>query len=73
MEQLRINRQSLCGYFQKRMIQGEDYIRLMTEEERQTVLSAYKQIREDFEKRLNTYLKRYGLSKIDTWTYWAGR
>ena len=63
----------IYGYFQKRMIQGEDYIRLMTEEERQTVLSAYKQIREDFEKRLNTYLKRYGLSKIDTWTYWAGR
>lgn len=24
-----------------------------------------------FEKRLNTYLKKYGLTKLDTWTYWA--
>lgn len=26
-----------------------------------------------FEKRLQAYLKRYGLSKIDKWTYWADR
>ena len=26
---------------------------------------------EKFRKRLNTYLKRYGLSKCDYWTYWA--
>jgi hypothetical protein len=26
-----------------------------------------------FEKRLRTYLKRYGLSKIHSWTYWADR
>ena len=25
------------------------------------------------EKRLNTYLKRYGVSKLHTWTYWADR
>lgn len=25
----------------------------------------------DFEKRLNAYLKKYGLSKIKSWTYWA--
>ena len=24
----------------------------------------------DFIKRLNTYLKRYGLSKLKTWSYW---
>jgi hypothetical protein len=24
-----------------------------------------------FCKRLRTYLKRYGLSKVRTWTYWA--
>jgi hypothetical protein len=24
-----------------------------------------------FLKRLKTYLKRYGLSKVETWTYWA--
>lgn len=26
---------------------------------------------EKFEKRLKTYLKRYGTSKLHTWTYWA--
>ena len=25
--------------------------------------------KENFEKRLHTYLKRYGLSKLHTWTY----
>jgi hypothetical protein len=24
-----------------------------------------------FEKRLSTYLKKYGLSKVNTWTFWA--
>ena len=28
---------------------------------------------EKFEKRLRTYLKRYGLSKCRYWTYWADR
>lgn len=28
---------------------------------------------EKFTKRLRTYLKRYGLSKCDFWTYWADR
>lgn len=69
----RDNPKVVWGYCDNKLIQGEDYKRLMTEEERQKVLSAYKQIREDFEKRLNIYLKRYGLSKINTWTYWAGR
>ena len=26
---------------------------------------------EKFKKRLKTYLKRYGMSKVETWTYWA--
>ena len=29
-----------------------------------------KEEREKFEKRLRTYLKRYGTSKLRTWTYW---
>ena len=29
--------------------------------------------REKFEKRLRTYLKRYGMSKCRFWTYWADR
>jgi hypothetical protein len=27
--------------------------------------------RDKFEKRLRTYLKRYGMSKVKTWTYWG--
>lgn len=33
------------------------------------IISAYEQVKTDFIKRLNTYLKRYGLTKIKTWTY----
>lgn len=45
------------------------YKRLLTEEEKQAILEAYKRVRASFEKRLKTYLKRYGLSKIRTWSY----
>lgn len=43
----------------------------MTESDRQTILAGVRSEREKFEKRLNTYLKRYGTSKLHTWTYWA--
>ena len=34
------------------------------------VIEGYKIVRADFEKRLQTYLKRYGLSKVKSWSYW---
>lgn len=34
------------------------------------VIEGYKEVRAAFVKRLNTYLKRYGLSKVNTWSYW---
>lgn len=34
------------------------------------VIEGYKVVKADFEKRLNTYLKRYGLSKVKSWSYW---
>lgn len=34
------------------------------------VIEGYKVVKADFEKRLNTYLKRYGMSKVNTWSYW---
>lgn len=43
----------------------------MTEHDRKAILQAVKHEREKFEKRLQTYLKRYGVKKIRTWTYWA--
>ena len=43
----------------------------MTEPDRKVILAGVKHERAKFEKRLNAYLKRYGTSKIKTWTYWA--
>ena len=43
----------------------------MSDADRQTILEGLKREREKFNKRLQTYLKRYGVSKIRTWTYWA--
>ena len=39
-------------------------------EDRQRVIDGYKIVKADFEKRLKTYLKRYGMSKVETWSYW---
>jgi len=36
-------------------------------------LEAYKFIKETFTKRLNTYLKRFGTSKLNVGTYWIDR
>lgn len=43
----------------------------MSDADRKTILAAAKHEREKFEKRLHTYLKRYGTSKLRTWTYWV--
>lgn len=34
------------------------------------VIDGYKAVKADFEKRLQRYLKRYGLSKVHAWSYW---
>ena len=44
---------------------------LCNDEERALILRALKYGRMLFEKRLDTYLKKYGVSKLHTWTYWA--
>lgn len=33
------------------------------------LIAGYEEVKKQFEKRLNAYLKRYGLSKIDTWSF----
>lgn len=35
----------------------------------EALIEAHERVREDFAKRLNTYLKRYGMSKVRSWTY----
>lgn len=42
----------------------------MTDTDRHTILGGLRRERGKFEKRLRTYLKRYGTSKLRTWTYW---
>jgi hypothetical protein len=42
-----------------------------TDEEKALILKGLKFGRDLFEKRLDAYLKRYGTSKLHTWTYWA--
>ena len=44
-------------------------IREATKEDLLLIIEVYKQQIKNFKKRLNIYLKRYGLSKINTWAY----
>lgn len=43
----------------------------MTDGDRKAIADGLRRERMKFEKRLQAYLKRYGVSKIRTWTYWA--
>ena len=42
----------------------------VNKEARALILAAYKEELKRFTKRLETYLKRYGLSCVHTWSYW---
>jgi len=42
----------------------------ISDADRVILLEAYRAAYAAFEKRLDTYLKRYGLSKVHSWTYW---
>lgn len=44
--------------------------RILTDNERQRLIEGYKEVEKDFIKRLNTYLKKYGMTKVNTWSYW---
>jgi hypothetical protein len=43
----------------------------LSKEDCEIVLRALEYGKGEFEKRLNTYLKKYGTSKLHTWSYWA--
>ena len=49
----------------------EDTVRIATDTERSLYLAELARVRKAFRKRLDTYLKRYGVSKLHTWSYWA--
>lgn len=42
----------------------------LTDEERKEIIKATEWRKAQFEKRLKAYIKRYGTSKLHTWTYW---
>ena len=46
---------------------------LMDEKTRDALLKGYKTARARFEKRLETWWKKYGADKLHCWTYWADR
>jgi len=48
----------------------ESKYRRIEREDRDRLIEGYKLVREDFSKRIDNYLKRYGLSKVYSWTYW---
>ena len=48
---------------------NDNKIKELTKQEIKEILEAIKQEKENFTKRLNTYLKKYGLSKINSWSY----
>ena len=41
----------------------------LTDQERQALIAGYEEVRKAFVKRLQAYLKRYGLSKVRSWAY----
>ncbi len=64
--QLSVMTGSYDAYYRK-----SENTREATDEEKKLILEAYKFGLEKLHKRLETYLNRYGVSKIHTWTYWA--
>lgn len=44
--------------------------RVITDEEAKIILDTYKQAAAAHRKKIDSYLKRYGLSKVNSWTYW---
>lgn len=43
----------------------------VSEQDKALIIAAYKEELKRFLKRLETYLKRYGLSCVHTWSYWV--
>ena len=48
---------------------GND-VRIATAKEITAILNAYFEAMKMHEKKVNSYLKRYGTSKVHSWTYW---
>ena len=60
----------ITDYWNSQRIPASPDGRPLTTEERALIIKGFESAKEKFVKRLNAYLKRYGLSKVNTWTYW---
>jgi hypothetical protein len=56
-----------CDHWQAQ----RDNLEQLTKDECETIKKALEWGKALFKKRLESYLKRYGTSKLHTWTYWA--
>lgn len=54
-------------------LMDEDRATPLYSEDRMRIVSLFEIIRVDFEKRLRSYVKRYGLKRVEAWSYWANR
>lgn len=61
---IRMHRDSIYDFTKK-----ENLIPL-NDEDRQTAIALYQQMRDDMNRRLDNYLKKYGMKNIHSWTYW---
>ena len=50
---------------------SEEIVRMFTDEDMKRMRRGYMVVRERYRKRLDAYWKRFGASKIHTWTYWS--
>ena len=46
-------------------------VRPVTDEEKQIIKELYQYARAKHEKKVDAYIKRYGTSKVHSWTYWG--
>ena len=49
----------------------EEVVRFLSDEDMRRMRRGYMAVRADLRRRLNAYWKRFGASKIHTWTYWT--
>lgn len=49
----------------------ETVVRILNDEDMRRMRRGYMAVRRDFRRRVNAYWKRFGASKIQTWTYWT--
>lgn len=62
-----VNIKAIREIYRSDLVEG---MNLLSDVDRKAYIEALKIEREAFKKRVNTYLKRYGTSKVHSWSYW---